>query len=97
MRISSIFFCLCVMTSAPTIARENPQEERSDARGTPDEIALVDPADSKVICKKQEVTGSFVRSRKVCRTKAEWNRITQDMQRQVQEYTDHGRGGSRGN
>ncbi len=54
-------------------------------------------SDAKMICKMQEVTGSFARTRKVCRTKAEWNRMVQDMQTQVRDYVDHGRGGSRGN
>ena len=52
---------------------------------------------SRVICKKQDVTGSFVKRRKVCRTKAEWDRLAQHSQSEANEYADHGRGGSRGN
>ena len=52
---------------------------------------------SKRVCRTREVTGSLVRSKKTCRTLAEWNRIEQEEQRQLREYVDHGRGGSRGN
>lgn len=57
--------------------------------------AAADP--NAQICRVQEVTGSHVRKRKVCRTAAEWRRLSEDHRGQAQEYVDHGRGGSRGN
>lgn len=78
--------------SQPPVAglANNPQNTRADAGNET-------PVEPKLICKKEEVTGSFVRSRKVCRTKAEWQRLAEDTRQQVGDYIQHGRGGSRGN
>lgn len=53
--------------------------------------------DSEMVCRRQDVTGSFVQKRKVCRTRAEWRRLAEDHRAQAQEYVEHGRGGSNGN
>ncbi len=83
-----------VSLASPSLAQDpRTAGETSQANdGTPNDAS----GDAKMICKKQEVTGSLARSRKVCRTKAEWNRISQDMQSQMRDYVDHGRGGTNG-
>lgn len=53
-------------------------------------------ANGKMICKREATTGSFVKSRKVCRSLAEWNRLAEFTRNEMREYVDHGRGGSNG-
>lgn len=87
-------FCVTLLSlvSSPSIAQEND----ASAVPPPAEAEAKENA-SKVICKKQDVTGSFVKRRKVCRTAAEWNKIAQHSKTEANDYADHGRGGSRGN
>ena len=35
---------------------------------------------NKMVCKRQAETGSFVKARKVCRTRAEWTRVRETAQ-----------------
>jgi hypothetical protein len=37
---------------------------------------------NQVVCRRQEVTGSLVRSTKVCRTRADWERARDDAQKE---------------
>lgn len=67
------------------------------ANAAPPAVDPAAPSDPQAkICRTQEVTGSFVKKRKVCRTKAEWRRLADDHRSQAQDYVDHGRGGSNG-
>lgn len=49
-------------------------------------------AASKMICKKHVETGSFTKSRKVCRTRAEWTRITEFQRDEAKDNADRNRG-----
>lgn len=54
------------------------------------------PVAKKEVCRRQAETGSFAKVRKVCRSKQEWNRLSQGQRDEAYDYSDHGRGGSRG-
>lgn len=47
---------------------------------------------AKVICKKHVETGSFVKARKVCRTRAEWTRVTEFQRDEARDNADRNRG-----
>jgi hypothetical protein len=49
-----------------------------------------DGSASKVICKKSVDTGSLVRARKVCRTRAEWEKANTIAREQGQRLQDRG-------
>ncbi len=55
-----------------------------------------EPADpNKVRCKSQVETGSLVRKAKVCRTEAEWRRLSETGRERTQEMqTIYGAGGA---
>lgn len=63
----------------------------SVASGSPSS-AGVDPKATKMICKKHVETGSFVKSRKVCRTQAQWTRITEFQRDEARDNADRNRG-----
>jgi hypothetical protein len=44
-------------------------------------------AEEKKICKREDMTGSRVAGKRVCRTKAQWDAITQQDQQALQEMT----------
>lgn len=46
----------------------------------------------KVICKKHVVSGSYVKKRRVCWTRAEWNRITEYQRDEARDLVDRSRG-----
>jgi hypothetical protein len=55
----STFTMTVLLVSATAETSSNPQSGASD---------------SKVLCKKQVDTGSLVRAKKICRTRAEWDK-----------------------
>lgn len=79
--------------SAPAAGQALPQDQVVDPKLV---VTEADKRDRR-ICRVQQTTGSFVRTRKVCRTEVEWERLSRDHRDQMQEYAEHGRGGSRGN
>lgn len=65
-------------------------------------VSLVDPAateksDSRdpnqMRCRKFQVTGSLVKKDRICKTNAEWAKITEDMQRNADNLIGRGRTG----
>ena len=47
----------------------------------------------KKICKREEVIGSRVSGKRICRTKAQWDALQQQDQRAIQEMTKLNPGG----
>lgn len=85
-----------VCTASTTLAQPSvTPAPAANPVSAPAELAAA-PASEAKICRTQEVTGSFVKKRKVCRTKREWQRLAEDHRSQAQDYVDHGRGGSNG-
>lgn len=63
------------------------------AAATPGPVPAANDADAvKMICKKQGETGSFVKTRKVCRTRAQWTRITEFQRDEARDNQDRNRG-----
>ena len=65
-------------------------------------VSLVDPAATEKLdsrdpnymrCRKIQVTGSLVKKDRVCKTNAEWAKITEDMQRNADNLIGRGRTG----
>jgi hypothetical protein len=54
-------------------------------------------AADEVICKKFEVTGSLVKKRRVCHTKAEWAKIKDFEQDAARKFVEDNRGRISGN
>jgi hypothetical protein len=54
-------------------------------------------AADEVICKKFEVTGSLVKKRRVCHTRAEWAKINDRDQAAARQFVDDNRGRPPGN
>lgn len=69
---------LALMLSAPTLT---PGTATADGDKPP-----------KVICKTHVVSGSFLRKRRVCWTRAEWNRITEYQRDEARDLVDRSRG-----
>jgi hypothetical protein len=63
------------LSAAPAAAQSLP------AQSVPEQSAA-DTDPNKVICKRFADTGSLVRKSKVCRTRAEWSRATEDAQKE---------------
>ena len=72
--------CLAIGSMQPAIAgqtngsTQTAQEEKSE-----------DSSASKVICKRENSTGSRLRSTRVCRTAAEWEQIRQAQRQEVEK------------
>lgn len=56
--------CIAPMALAPVAAHA------ADAASQQPQLARDDP--NRVVCRRQEVTGTFTRTVKVCKTNAEW-------------------------
>ncbi len=50
------------------------------------------PDQAKLICRQHVETGSFVKTRKVCRTRAEWTRVTEFQRDEARDNADRNRG-----
>ena len=46
----------------------------------------------ELVCKKFEVTGSLVKKKKVCHTRAEWKKINERDQDAARKFVDENRG-----
>ncbi|WP_228243008.1 hypothetical protein [Porphyrobacter sp. GA68] len=88
---------LLAATALPLSAQDTGTQPGTQAPPATATVAAATADPNAQICRVQEVTGSHVRKRKVCRTAAEWRRLSDDHRGQAQEYVDHGRGGSNGN
>jgi len=51
---------IALLISVPAVAQDTPAAK---------------PAEEKKICRRVDVTGSYLGSKRVCRTKAEWQRL----------------------
>ena len=60
------------------------------ATATTPPAALPDDPLDKVRCKREEVTGSLVSSKKICHTEREWRRISGDAQDEARRITKPG-------
>ena len=71
------------------VANQNEQPENQV-----EEVSkIVDPED-RVKCKRLQVTGSLLKSRKVCKTVGEWRRISRQGSRKARTIVDHANQGS---
>jgi hypothetical protein len=52
---------------------------------SPTVMAATDAAAEKKICKREKQIGSMVRSKKICRTKAEWDQAAEQARQDVGE------------
>lgn len=59
------------------------------ATPTPASTAPIEPASSKMTCRRYDVIGSLVKKQKVCRTKAEWGRVEEDMRNETERLRPH--------
>ena len=63
----------------------------SPALADPDTTSTPQPdANSRVICKEVEVTGSLLPGPRICHTKAEWDQISHDSQQNLRDVQDNG-------
>ncbi|WP_164115526.1 hypothetical protein [Sphingorhabdus sp. Alg239-R122] len=82
---------------APASAGENKAESTENKAAVATEAkanAKDKPADSKIKCRKLEVTGSLVKRRKICRTIAEWREISRAGNRAARTMVDHANQGT---
>ena len=49
-----------------------------------------EPPPETMICKREPVTGSLARFRKICRTEAKWRSVGDQAQNQAQDMQDRG-------
>ncbi|MEY3658974.1 MAG: hypothetical protein RLZZ561_2112 [Pseudomonadota bacterium] len=68
-------FSLLALSAAPVAAQSLP------TNSAPEQSAA-DADPNKIICKRFADTGSLVKKSKVCRTRAEWSRATEDAQKE---------------
>ncbi len=91
MNIKSLFPLLLVAVS-PQAVLANSQNEQSE-----DQLAEVskevDP-ENRVRCKRLQVTGSLLKSRKICKTVGEWRNINRQGNRAARTIVDHANQGS---
>ncbi len=64
------------------------------ATGASAGTVAADPAANEIICKKRTETGSLVRKKKECFTKAEWEKIVESQVRGTRRMADELMGGS---
>lgn len=56
---------IALLISIPAVAQDTPAAKPAGEK----------PAEEKKICRRVDVTGSYLGSKRVCRTKAEWQRL----------------------
>ena len=52
--------------------------------------AAVDKARDKVVCKRQVETGSFAKAKKVCKTRYDWNRVSENSKQMTRDLQESG-------
>ena len=52
------------------------------------------PTAEKKICKTEQVTGSLTRRNRICMTKAEWDKVAAETQKQMQDFSHNSGVGS---
>lgn len=76
---------LGLLAAAPAAAQETPAAAPA---------AKLDPKGPDAIrCRKLDVTGSLVKKEKVCKTNAEWNRISEQQRRDGGDLIERSRAG----
>ena len=60
------------------------------------DVAQADAAEKK-ICKKTVDTGSFIKGKKVCLTRAQWNRVAEEQSEVARRVVANGTGRPEGN
>lgn len=56
------------------------------------QVPVADPAKSKMICKRSTDTGSMIAKRRECRTKRDWDRISEAARMGGQDLVDRNMG-----
>jgi hypothetical protein len=77
-----------MLIAQPVFAADKPAS-RQQASNSKD-----DP--NKIICRKYKVTGSLIDTKRVCHTRADWKRLTQEARRTTEDIQDM-RGGQNNN
>jgi hypothetical protein len=67
---------LAVTISAPALAADKAKDKSTEA-----------PAKEKNICRTETVTGSLIAKRRICMTKAEWDKVTEANRQTVDKFT----------
>ena len=73
--MASVFFFVAMMAQAAATPTSSP-------------AAPVDPLD-KIRCQREIETGSLVKSKRVCHTRREWQRISDDAQAEADRLNKH--------
>jgi urate oxidase len=66
------------------------------AQTAPQKTAATEQAEKK-ICKKTVDTGSFIKGKKVCLTRAQWNRVAEEQSEVARRVVANGTGRPEGN
>lgn len=74
MRVAACLSAGIFLLAAPAMGATNPASQ----------------GDNKLVCKKSVETGSLVKARKVCRTKAEWRKVTETARKTTRDIQDLG-------
>jgi|SRR6478735_1993298 hypothetical protein len=69
--------------SAPALAGDDADAQASSGQAAPTE---------KKICRTETVTGSLVSKRRICLTKAEWDKLSADSRHSMDKYTNRSSG-----
>lgn len=88
-KLAAFLVLSSIITLLPSVASAQSEPAATTSSDSATGTVAKDPQ-NRVICKKEDQTGSFVRKRKVCLTKKEWEfsqdehrRQTQDLQAQI--------------
>ena len=93
---STVGILLAVM--APAIAIAEPAPPSAPAAPTPPAIAAAEPDRmQQMVCRKDKETGSLVKTKKTCHTRAQWAYIDDVNQSAGRDLVDNNRGRPSGN
>ncbi len=77
MKYARFIAAFALLSAGPVLA--HPEDKGDTQAGSPD----------KIICKRAVETGSLVRGKRTCKTRATWDSEAQAARRQVQEMQDN--------
>lgn len=72
-----LFVAFAVTSSAPSFAADK------------DAAPAATPAKDKMICRRDAPTGSLIQSRKICHTASQWQKVSEDAQRELERMNPH--------
>jgi len=82
------FKMLLVATAAFAVSAPALAADDANAQGTGGQAATAE----KKICRTETVTGSLVSKRRICLTKAEWDKLSADARHSMDNYTNRSTG-----